>query len=266
MALTRDEGIVLRLSDYSETSQIVTLLTQQHGQVRLIAKGARRATKARPSVGLDLLEIGQMTFQPARGDAGLGTLGEWKQQSALLGLRRDLLTLHTALYAAESTRAVTSEHDPCPEIFESFRLLLRSLAGENDAEAAPAADATIDAPAGTAALLLKYEAGLLKEIGYAPSLRQCVICQKPRKRGAPAWFSSTAGGLVCADCQGEVREKHSIKPELLDAARGTTRPEEWLSILDYHLTHLIGQPLESARPLFDDLRQRGAGPPQRRSE
>ncbi|MCC6360443.1 MAG: hypothetical protein IT450_17020, partial [Phycisphaerales bacterium] len=52
-----------------------------------------------------------------------------------------------------------------------------------------------------------------------------------------------------------VREKRSIRPELLDAAKGTTRPEEWLSLLDYHLTHLIGRALETARPLFNLLRR-----------
>lgn len=245
MALTSDEAIILKLSDYSETSQIVTLLTRESGLVRLIAKGARRATKARPSVGLDLLEIGQMTFHPARGEAGLGTLGEWKQLTALLGLRGDLLRVHVALYAAECTLAVTSENDPCPEIFEGLRGLLEGLAGER----------STSEDAEPAARLLQYQAALLKEIGYAPNLRQCVVCGRPRRRGAPAWFSSSAGGLVCVECEAGVREKRVIRPELLDAARGTTRPEEWLSLLDYHLSHLIGRALETARPLFNLLRR-----------
>lgn len=259
MALSSDEAIILKLSDYSETSQIVTLLTRESGLVRLIAKGARRATKARPSVGLDLLEIGQMTFHPARGEAGLGTLGEWKQATALLGLRSDLLRVHVALYAAECTLAVTSENDPCPEIFEGLRGLLEGLAGEG-----PDPDGGAPETAGSAARpsalepsarLLQYQAGLLKEIGYAPNLRQCVVCGRPRRRGAAAWFSSSAGGLVCDACEAGVREKRSIRPELLDAAKGTTRPEEWLSLLDYHLTHLIGRALETARPLFNLLRR-----------
>lgn len=245
MALTSDEAIILKLSDYSETSQIVTLLTRESGLVRLIAKGARRATKARPSVGLDLLEIGQMTFHPARGEAGLGTLGEWKQLTALLGLRGDLLRVHVALYAAECTLAVTSENDPCPEIFEGLRGLLEGLAGER----------STSEDAEPAARLLQYQAALLKEIGYAPNLRQCVVCGRQRRRGAPAWFSSSAGGLVCVECEAGVREKRVIRPELLDAARGTTRPEEWLSLLDYHLSHLIGRALETARPLFNLLRR-----------
>lgn len=243
MALSSDEAIILKLSDYSETSQIVTLLTRESGLVRLIAKGARRATKARPSVGLDLLEIGQMTFHPAKGEAGLGTLGEWRQSTALLGLRGDLLRVHIALYAAECTLAVTSENDPCSEIFEGLRGLLEGLAGERVSE-------TIE----PAARLLQYQAALLKEIGYAPNLRQCVVCGRPRRRGAAAWFSSTSGGLVCGDCEAGVREKRSIRPELLDAAKGTTRPEEWLSLLDYHFAHLIGHALETARPLFTLLR------------
>ena len=40
MAIEKDNGFVLRLTEFSETSQIVTLFTERSGQVRLIAKGA----------------------------------------------------------------------------------------------------------------------------------------------------------------------------------------------------------------------------------
>src|SRR3712207_7995583 len=46
MPLVRDRCICLRRTEYSETSQILTLFAREHGIVRAIAKGAHRRTKA----------------------------------------------------------------------------------------------------------------------------------------------------------------------------------------------------------------------------
>src|SRR5262245_53546498 len=107
-----DNAVVLRLSDYSESSQIVSLFARDAGLVRLIAKGMRRSTRSRPAVGLDLLELGEVEFAPAHGEAGLGTLAEWQQVDSFLRLRADLPRLLSGLYAAELTAATTQEHDP----------------------------------------------------------------------------------------------------------------------------------------------------------
>src|SRR3954454_4295731 len=81
-----DEGICLRVTDFSETSQIVAMFTRHHGLVPLIAKGAKRASKKSVMSGpLDLLTAGQVVFVPARdgatgsgGGAQLGILAAWE--------------------------------------------------------------------------------------------------------------------------------------------------------------------------------------------
>ena len=45
MALVSDRCICLRKTEYSETSQILTLFGYIHGITRVIAKGAHRRTK-----------------------------------------------------------------------------------------------------------------------------------------------------------------------------------------------------------------------------
>src|SRR5208282_507999 len=103
MPLAADRCICLRKSEYSETSQIVTLFSRGHGILRLIAKGAHRRTKAGASRfdgGIDLLDSGQAVFT---GDPAheLGTLTDWKLSDGHLGLRKHLRGLYLALYAAE---------------------------------------------------------------------------------------------------------------------------------------------------------------------
>ena len=39
----KDKAICLRAVNYSETSQVVTLFTRDHGKIAAMAKGSRRA-------------------------------------------------------------------------------------------------------------------------------------------------------------------------------------------------------------------------------
>src|SRR5437763_636670 len=69
MSLARDRCICLRKTEYSETSQILTLFARNHGLIRTIAKGAHRTTKAGASKfggGIDLLDLAD-AVSPDRG-------------------------------------------------------------------------------------------------------------------------------------------------------------------------------------------------------
>ena len=71
MPLVSDRCICLRKTEFSETSQILTLFSRTFGVVRLMAKGAHRRTKAGSSKfdgGIDFLDLGQAVFShdPAR--------------------------------------------------------------------------------------------------------------------------------------------------------------------------------------------------------
>jgi DNA repair protein RecO (recombination protein O) len=68
MALERATGLVIRFTDYSETSRIVTLYTRELGKVRALAKGGRRL-KSNFESALDLLTVCSMVLfrKPGRG-------------------------------------------------------------------------------------------------------------------------------------------------------------------------------------------------------
>ena len=55
---TTDQAVCIRTSDYSETSQVVVLLTRQGGVVRLLAKGSKRP-KSSSGGRVDLFAEGQ---------------------------------------------------------------------------------------------------------------------------------------------------------------------------------------------------------------
>jgi DNA repair protein RecO (recombination protein O) len=225
-----DQAIVLRLTEYSETSQIVSLFTANSGLIRLIAKGARRSTSKQFAAGLDTLEFGDVSYAPPRGDAQLGTLTEWLQRDAFSGLRRELGRLYGGMYVAELVASLTEENDPLPALFAALRRALSELAGTGDAPR----------------VLAEFQADLLTALGYMPNLDECVGCGRQRPAGAPAFFSSTAGGFVCRDCEMYYVEKRRLPPGLADTTPATGDAPAWFALLDYHLTHVAGRPFKTA--------------------
>ena len=255
MPVCTDQAIVLRLSDYSETSQIVTLFTAKTGLVRLIAKGSRRGTRKRFAAGLDLLEYGEVSYAAARGDAGLGTLTEWIQRDAFTGLRVELVRQYGGLYGVELVSKLTEEYDPHPELFDALLELLRGLA-DGQGGSRQASQRRVE-PAG---VIVRFQGALLKAIGYAPVLAGCVGCGKPRVRGTRAYFSSSAGGLICRDCEMHHVEKRRVSPAMLNGAPASRWAVDWFLLLDYHLTNVAGRTFKTADRLRELLAGQRADP------
>ncbi len=63
------EGIILSRTDYGEADRIITLLTPDHGKLRLMAKGVRRI-KSKLAGGIELFSVSSITFIPGRGEIG----------------------------------------------------------------------------------------------------------------------------------------------------------------------------------------------------
>ena len=67
MPAEKARALVLKTTDWSETSRIATLWTREFGKVRVLAKGGRRLKSSFES-GLDLLTVCSIVF--LRMDAG----------------------------------------------------------------------------------------------------------------------------------------------------------------------------------------------------
>ncbi len=184
-----DEALCLRVIDFSETSQVVTLLTRRHGLMGLLAKGARKVGKSRagPMGGpLDLLCRGEAIFLPARADAGLGTLTAWDVRDHHPQLRMELRLFYAGQMVCEFTSLLLSPLDPHPELYDQLVAALELLAG----------------PQGRRAVVA-YMKCALTEAGYQPRLAGCLACQAAARPGRTMRFVAAAGGVWCADCRAD---------------------------------------------------------------
>src|SRR5947209_16889519 len=87
-------ALVVRTTDWSETSRIATLWSRESGKLRVLAKGGRRL-KSNFEVALDLLTVCRIVFL-RKASGGLDLLTE-AQSAARFPKRRTALP---ALYAA----------------------------------------------------------------------------------------------------------------------------------------------------------------------
>jgi DNA repair protein RecO (recombination protein O) len=186
MALVSDCCICLRKTEYSETSQILSLFGQRLGLFRVIAKGAHRRTKAGASRfdgGVDLLDLGDAVMTDPT-EKELATLTEWKLIDGHLTLRKDLRCVNLSLYAAELTGRMTHENDPQPQLFNILTWLLDQLPTDRREES-----------------FLAFQLELLRLSGFLPEVSSCVVCGQPLGNAGRVLFSPGSGGAVCDHCQ-----------------------------------------------------------------
>src|ERR1700738_4715224 len=121
----RATALVIRGTDFSETSRIVTLWTKELGKVRALAKGGRRL-KSNFDVALDLLTVcGIVLLRKSHGSLDL--LTEAQVQERFPQLRGDLAGLYAAYYVAEMLMYWTQDYDPHPILFDEAVATLRNL-------------------------------------------------------------------------------------------------------------------------------------------
>jgi DNA repair protein RecO (recombination protein O) len=99
MAAEKALALVVRGTDWSETSRITTLFTREFGKVRALAKGGRRL-RSNFDVAFDLLSVCRVVFiRKAHG--GLDLLTEAQLAERFPALREDLNALYAGYYIAE---------------------------------------------------------------------------------------------------------------------------------------------------------------------
>lgn len=185
MSAEKAEGLILRLTDFSETSRIVVVFTREFGKISALAKGGRRL-KGPFESALDLLSVCRIVFL-RKSSAGLDLLTEAQLVERFRPEARDLKCLYAGYYVAELLLGLTEEYDPHPELYEAAKDALKSFSA---AETMPLG-------------LLRFELVLLREIGQLPDFEVCAACGSMLTEGRTFGYWVSQGGLICPTCQKE---------------------------------------------------------------
>ena len=192
MAILTTPALVLRTIDYSETSLIVWLYTQEQGRVHVIAKGARRARS--PFEGaLEPLVLGELVFyRKANKPDALDIAKEFDPIDLHRGLRQDLDRMHRGVYLTELLGELAEADAPNEEAWSAIVAALDALAR------GPANELDV--------VLFRAELALIASAGLAPALRGCGSPPGNPTAGRSMPFGSCASpGLPASSGGGEPR-------------------------------------------------------------
>lgn len=226
-----DEGIVLSSRPHGESGAIVELLTREHGRhLGHVRGGAGRRQKSVLQAGNTVAahwrarlneHLGAYTVELVKPRAGL--------------LMDDAFAL-TGLSAACAVASILPEREAHPALFEGFSFLLDTM---DDADIWPA-------------IFVRWELGLLQDLGFGLELGQCAATGV---RDDLAYVSPRSGGAVSREAGAPYADRlFRLPPFLVSSQAGVDHADdiaEGLRItghfLERHFYAPLGRHLPDAR-------------------
>ncbi len=177
MPKVKTKGIVISDTNYSESSKILNVLTEDYGQVGLISKGCRNYKSPLRSASTKLT-YGLFYFN--KKDDGLSTLTEVDILDSFKNIKTDLKKIGLSSYLVDLTKQVINQSNDS----QIFDILISSLFK---------IEKGFDAEIITNIAELKY----LSFLGVSPILDRCSNCGSMKDI---VTVNSDSGGYLCKNC------------------------------------------------------------------
>lgn len=179
MGICTTPAIVLRTTPFGDTSQVVQVLTRDHGKVGLMVRGARSKPGA-----LAAFQSGTLTFHNKPG-RDLQRFREFAVAEPRLGVARGMDRFFGAALMVELVLR-TSGEDASGRSFAALERALASIERVPDEE--------------VWARILGGAWGIVQTLGYAPDLGTCGQCGRAPDPGEMMRFNMKEGAIGCEGC------------------------------------------------------------------
>ncbi|MBI9072694.1 MAG: DNA repair protein RecO [Melioribacteraceae bacterium] len=179
--IIKTKAIVLKKVDFSDSSRIATLFTEEFGKMSFIIKGARSA-KSKIGMLIDTFNVLQIVFykKPGR-DVQIITQADLiKHHTKIM---EDLEKLKYASAVIELLLKLTVEEEIHSKLFIGSEKILKLFNESNDMKF----------------LFLKYLMFITKDIGYEINLESCSICETPFSKTKSMKYNHEIG-MMCYSC------------------------------------------------------------------
>ena len=170
-------GIVLSETNYSESSKILNVLTDELGLIGIISKGSRNIKSKLRGVSRKLI---YGVFHIYYKEDGLSTLISVDIKNSYNNILSDLARISYSSYLLDLTRQVLKESDD----ENIYKLLIDVLEKIND---------------GFDPLVLTnmFELKVLDYLGVKPNIDECSVCGNKKDI---ITISASYGGFICSNC------------------------------------------------------------------
>jgi DNA repair protein RecO (recombination protein O) len=154
-----DLAIILRSQPLQERDRLVTMLTEHHGKITGVAKGAIHSRRYGGS--LDLFACSHLRWKETQGE--LVRIEEANIRRDFLQLREKLENISAAGHFVDLCLRLTEDRHEAREVFLLLAHYLKLL----------------EEHTATFEIVRSFEIKLLERLGWAPVLEECVSCRAP---------------------------------------------------------------------------------------
>ena len=214
------EAICIKISPFSRTSHIVSWLTNKHGLIQTVIKGAQRS-KSWFIGQYDLFQTCEILFY-IRSYNNLHIIKECTPLIPRTKFHTDYRSAALASYFCDLIYRSSHSNTHIPEYYE---LLSTSL------------DALID-KGHDISIMSWYELNFLKTNGLAPTLNNCVSCGKNIVPQPHYAFTAPLGGVICSGCSSKNNSPTTtVNPDIIALLKNwqrTTSPNTARNIKPTH--------------------------------
>jgi DNA repair protein RecO (recombination protein O) len=196
-----EEAFVLSARSHGDTGVVVELLTEAHGRhAAYVAGGASRKMKPFLQPGARVIADYRARTSDHLGSARLEPVGEGP--SALF---EDSMALTGLAAAAAVAQGALPEREPHPGAFLAFEALMAALA----------------LPEVWPAIFVRFEAGLLEDLGFGLDLSRCAVTGTMDDL---VWVSPRTGRAVSRDAGAPYADKLLVLPPFMLGAQAGLGP------------------------------------------
>ena len=238
MRVQQQAAFILHHRPFRDTSQILDVLSREHGKLSLVARGSRGPKSRLRGVLRPFMPLAMSWVQ--RSD--LGTLTGAEMHGAPLRLSGDALL--SGYYVNELLLHFLHRHDPQPEIFDIYVRAIEALGATDD----------------IAPCLRQFEIALLGALGYALNLDHEADSHDPLQPDLSYEYRFEQGPVRGARSEGQlvftgavlmaIAEQRFAEAQVLRAANRLLR-----EVIGFHLG---GKELKSRKVLVELHRQRSS--------
>jgi DNA repair protein RecO (recombination protein O) len=182
MAIIESESLILKSYSLAEADKIVVFLTQGHGLVRGVAKGAKRL-KSRFGGSLEPFSVVNLTFFQ-REERELVSISNIELQESYFTQAARPEVLQKFSYLSELLVEFAPPNEPNERLYRMARICLETAAND---------------PGSLEAIVLYFELWLLRLAGFLPVWSNCDGCRSEFTSGAVTNLQINFH-LLCLDC------------------------------------------------------------------
>ena len=239
----KSEAIILRTKDFGESDLLVTLFSSLSGNLKGVAKGARRSSK-RFVNSLNIFSLVNAEFRERR-SGDLVWLDSCELIDGFPGIRSDYDLLLKASYMVEMTEILFPLNVPSFEMFQLLRFALGSISNRENTEET----------------MIIFQARAMKIGGFGINVSKCGLCGRPYRGEGRALFHPPSGSIVCTGCEKESALTPGMGPNTVHVLTQVQSPDlpllqcnedivsELKRVLMAHIEYHLGKRLKSAKYL-----------------